>query len=112
MNKAWKKEQSQIVSALKQRGLILNGDVRCDSPGHNPKYLTYSLFDQSLKKVIAVSLTQVTAVEGVSNRMEKASLIKVLDQVKQKNLKVDQLTTDQHLQIKKYLREQKEGIDH
>ena len=32
--------------------------------------------------------------------------------MKQKNLKVDQLTTDQHLQIKKYLREQEEGIDH
>ena len=25
-NEAWKKEQSQIVSALKQRGLILSGD--------------------------------------------------------------------------------------
>ena len=111
-NKAWKKELSQIVSASKQRGLILSGDGRCDSPGHNAKYLTYSLFDQSLKKVIAVSLTQVTEVEGVSNRMEKKGLIKVLDEVKQKNSKVDQLTADQHLQIKKYLREQEEGINH
>ena len=42
--------------------------------------------------------------------MEKADLIKVVDEVKQKNLKVDQLTTDEHLQIKKYLREQDEGI--
>ena len=97
-NEAWKKEQSQIVSASKQRGLILSGDGRCDSPDSKAKYLTYSLFDQSLKKVIAVSLTQVTEVEGVSNRMEKASLIKVLDEVKQKNLKADQLTTDRHLQ--------------
>ena len=110
-NPAWKKEQSQIVSASKQRGLILSGDGRCDSSGHNAKYLTYSLFDQILKKVIAVSFTQVTEVEGVSNRMEKAGLIKVLDEVKQKNLKVDQLTTDGHLQIKKYLREQEEGIE-
>ena len=84
----------------------------CDSPCHNAKYLTYSLFDQSLKKDIAVSLTQATEVEGVSNRMEKAGLIKVLDEVKQKNLKAAQLTTDQHLQIKKYLREQEEDINH
>ena len=111
-NEAWKKEQSQIVSAWKQRGLILSGDGRCDSPGQNAKYLTYSLFDESLKKVIAVSLTQVTEVEGVSNRMEKARLIKVLDEVKQKNLKVEQLTNDRHLRIKKYLREQEDGIDH
>ena len=68
-------------------------------------------FKQSFKKVIAVSLTQVIEVEGVSNRMEKAGLIKVLDYVKQKNLKVEQLTTE-HLQIKKYLREQEEGTDH
>ena len=78
-NEAWKKEQSQIVSASKQRGLILSGDRLCVSAGHNVKYLTYSLFDQSFKKVIAVSLIQVTEVEGVSNRMEKAGLIKVLD---------------------------------
>ena len=57
-------------------------------------------------------MTQVTEVEGVSNGMEKVGLIKVLDEVKQKNLKVDQLTTDRHLQIKKYLRGQEEGIDH
>ena len=84
----------------------------CDSPCHNAKYLTYSLFDQSLKKDIAVSLTQATEVEGVSNRMEKAGLIKVLDEVKQNNLKAAQLTTDRHLQIKKYLREQEEDINH
>ena len=32
--------------------------------------------------------------------------------MKQKNLKVRQLTTDRHLQIKKYLREQEQGINH
>ena len=31
----------------------------------------FIFFDQSLKKVITVSLAQVTGVEGVSNRMEK-----------------------------------------
>ena len=63
-DEAWKKEQSQIF-LHRNRGLILSGDWRCDSPGHNAKYLTFSLFDESLKKVVAVSLTQVTEVEGV-----------------------------------------------
>ena len=111
-NEAWKKEESQIVFASKQVGLILSGNGCCDSPRHNAKYLTYSIFDQSFKKFIAVSLTQVTEMEGASNRMEKAGLIKVQTEVKQKNLKVHQLTTERHLQIKKYLREQEEGIDH
>ena len=58
-NKAWKKEQPQIVSASKQRELILSGDKRCDIPGHDAKCLTYSRFDQSFKNVVAVSLTHV-----------------------------------------------------
>ena len=45
-------------------------------------------------------------------KWKKAGRIKVLDEVKQKNLKVDQLTTDRHLQINKYLREQEEGINY
>ena len=95
---------------MKQRELILSWDGRCDSAGHNAKYLTYLLFDQSLKRVISVSLTQVTEVEGVSNKMEKTDLIEVPDEMKRNEIK--QLTTDQHLQAEKYLREQEEGIDH
>ena len=88
-NKAWKKEQSQIVSASKQSGLILGGDKLCDILGHDAKCLTNSHFDQGFKNFIAVSLTQITEVEGVSNKMEKAGLIKVLDELKQKNVNVD-----------------------
>ena len=111
-NKAWKKEQPQIVSALKQRGLILSADKRCHIPGHDTKCLTYSHFDQSFKNVVAVSLTQITEVEGVSNWTEKAGLIKVLDELKQKNVKVAQLITHRYLQIKKHLREQGQRINH
>ena len=74
-NEVQKREQSQIISASKQIGLILNEDRRRDSPGHNVKYLIYPLFDQSLKMALAVSLTQATEVDSVSNRMEKAGLL-------------------------------------
>ena len=62
--------------------------------GDNAKYLTYSLYDQ-IQKVIAISLTQVTEA-GSSNKMEKAGLIKTLQEVKGKEHKI----------------EQKEDIDH
>jgi len=74
--------------------------------------LTYSLFDQDLEKVTSVSVTQVTEVDGVSNRMEKAGLLKVLHEVKGHDVNIAQLTTDRHVQIKKYMREKEEGIDH
>lgn len=44
--------------------------------------------------------------------MEKTGLINVLDEGKNAGLKIKQLTTDRHLQIKKYLTEQEEDIDH
>ena len=67
---------------IEKKRINLKWDGHCDSPGHNAKY---SLFDQSLTKVIAVSLTQVTEVEGASNRTEKAGLIKVKYQKISKN---------------------------
>ena len=43
--------------------------------------------------------------------MEKAGLIKTLRKVKVKEQKIEGLTTDRHLQIKKYMCEQEEDID-
>ena len=100
-----------MLSTLQNKGVYLSGDGRCDSPGHNAKYLTYSLYDQTTNRVIGFSLTQVSEVEN-SNRMEKQGLMKVLADIKRKNIDIKQLTTDRHVQIKKYMREQEEDIDH
>ena len=46
---------------MKRHGVYhLSGDGRCDSPGHNAKYLTYSLMDKFTNRILAFSLTQVT----------------------------------------------------
>ena len=81
-----------MVSISKQRGLILSatGVVLAQVTMHNISLIKF--LNQSSKKVIPVSLSQLTEVEGVSNRMEKTRLIRVLNEVKQKNLTVDQLT--------------------
>ena len=89
-----------------QRYLILSGDGGCDSPGHNAKCLNYFLYDQDSKKILATSLTQLTEVGECSNQMEKAGLIKVLEEVKGKHLKIKSLATNSHCQIKKYMREE------
>ena len=44
--------------------------------------------------------------------MEKAGLIKILQEVKGKEHKIERLKTDRHLQIKKYMREPEEDIDY
>ena len=94
-----------------QDGCFFSGDGRCDSPGHNAKYLTYSFFDQCTRKVTAFSVTQVNEA-GNSNAMEKVGFKKVLSQLKDEGVQIQQLTTDRHVQVRKYLREHETEINH
>lgn len=103
---------ASLVSRLKVEGECkLSGDGRHDSPGHNAKYVTYSLMNQQTNEIIAFAVSQVTEA-GNSNRMEKHSFIKVLKEVKQKGIPIKQLTTDRHSGIRKYMREEEAEITH
>ena len=58
-----------------------------------------------------MSLTQVTEA-GSSNIMEKMGFIKVVDDIEKKGVKIKQITTDRHVQVRKYLREKRTDIQH
>ena len=95
---------------MKKKGHYrLSGDGRCDSPGHNAKYLTYSMFDQLKSKIISMAVTQVSEA-GNSNRMEKISFVKVLSKIKEKGLNIEPITTDRHTGIRKHMREKEKSI--
>ena len=102
-----------IIEEIKEGGNIidLSGDGRCDSPGHNAKYLTYSFIDKSTNKIVAFSLTQVMDT-GNSNRMEKMGFKKALASLKNQGINLEQITTDRHTQIGKYMREEEPTINH
>ena len=55
-------KSNAIIEKIKEEGNLTNlsGDRRCDSPGHNAKYLTYSFMDKNTNKIVAFLLTQVT----------------------------------------------------
>ena len=89
----------------------LSGDGRCDSPGHNAKYLTYSFIDRITNKIATFSLTQVSEVDN-SNQMEKKGFIKSLKTIKDEGLIPEQITTDRHTQIRKHMREKEPDISH
>ena len=56
---------------------VFSGEGRCDSPGHNAKYLTYTFLEHSINKIVAMPVTQFTKC-GNSNRMEKYGFQKLL----------------------------------
>ena len=90
---------------------VFSGDGRCDSPGHNAKYLTYTFLEHSINKIVAMSVTQFTECAN-SNRMEKYGFQKVLHGMEARDINIKQITTDRHAQIKKLMREEHPNISH
>ena len=73
---AWAKEQQNTLWQVKMKGAVsLNGDGRCDSPGHNAKYGTYTLLYDNTGKITAFSIVQVSEVTS-SNAMEMEGFIR------------------------------------
>ena len=67
--------------------------------------MTYSILDQASNKVIDMEICQCTQA-GNSNRMEKFAFVKVLNRLKNENIKIEMLTTDRHSQIRMHMREE------
>ena len=89
----------------------LCGDGRSDSPGHNAKYGTYSLMDESSEKIVDFSLVHVGEVSS-SNAMENEGCQRSLNNVLSKKIKIRSLTTDRHTQITSELRKKYPAIIH
>ena len=95
----------------KSNVIHLSGDGRPDSPGHNAKHLTYSLKDKSTSRTATFSLTQVTEA-GNSNLMEKMGFKKGLAFLKDQGIIAEQIRTDRHTQIRKFMRGEQPNINH
>ena len=112
IHKVYKTFQATLIDEAKALGsLNVSGNARCDSPGYNAKYSTYSLMNLTSNQVIDFPVVHVGTVEN-SSRMEKEGLIKVLDKVETLGIGIRSLTTDRHPQVIKYMREQRSHIIH
>ena len=102
VNQNYVQHSKEILMTMKRRGnCCLSGDGRCDSRGHNAKYLTYSFTDKEAGKIAAMSLIQVSEVDN-SNQMEKKGFMKRLPIFKDKTVTHTQIT----------MREKEPGINH
>ena len=86
-------QHRELLQSLKGERLILAGDGRCDSPGHNAKYGTYSIMHVTTEKILAFSLVQVSEVNN-SNCMEKEGLKRCLENLETDGQIIDILATD------------------
>ena len=104
---------ASLVNRLKNKGECkLSGDGRHDSPGHNAKYVTYSLMNLQTNEIVKFAVTKVTEA-GNSIRMGGwVCFTKALKEVKQKEICINQLITDRNTGIQKYMREEESKITH
>ena len=65
--KLWRNSQEWYVANLlsQERGLVLGGDGRADSPGHSAKFGTYSTIELQENAVINVAVVQVSPVTAL-----------------------------------------------
>ena len=106
ISEKWGVEKNAIVHELKKREKIsLSGDGRCDSPGHNAKYGTYTFMDNETHKIVDFTVIQVSEVSS-SNAMEKSGFERSLKNLEQCGVKIDCITTDRHLSISSFMDKQ------
>ncbi|KAK2549591.1 hypothetical protein P5673_029982 [Acropora cervicornis] len=98
VNKAWKEERSSVLDEVKSNGPVsLIGDGRCDSPGHNAKYCTYTMMTDE-GKVAAINVVQVTKVTS-SNAMEKEGFKRCIQDLAREEVSIKRIATDRHTSI-------------
>ena len=59
----WEEEKAEVLEEVRETagtGLVLAGDGRADSPGHCAKYGTYTLIEETTRKVVDFQIVQVT----------------------------------------------------
>ena len=111
VNKAWKEERSSVLDEVKSNGPVdLIGDGRCDSPGHNAKYCTYTMMTDE-GKVAAINVVQVTQVTS-SNAMEKEGFERCIQDLAREEVTIMRIATDRHTSISSSMKKDHGEIDH
>ena len=98
INDAWKKEEACVMEQLANQEVVnLNGDGRCDSPGHNAKYGTYTMMETDTGKIATFNVVQVSEVTS-SNAMEKEGFVRCINTLEE-SVNINRIATDRHISI-------------
>ena len=112
VNEAWEAESRRQIEKLTGKAVVnLNGDGRCDSPGHCAKYGTYTLMDDDTGDVVAFNVVQVSEVTS-SNAMEKEGFSRCIEMMESKDVTISRIATDRHVSISSSMNKDHPTINH
>lgn len=109
----WQIKQLDLITEIQRNGskVKIGGDARCCTPGHTPKYGSYSIMDLERNKVIDTQLVQSNVVPN-SYHMELEGLKRCFAFLDDNDIAVVNLVTDRHPSVKKYMRLEKLDVNH
>lgn len=130
-SQVWETQRDEHLAALAEAPVDLSGDVRCDSPGHSAKFLTYCFYSNQLGKILPSELVRVKEVkilivaaickldvgkctihiflfqcpeESASSKMEKEGCICGIAFLKLRDIIIHSFLTDRHSGIKAHMK--------
>ncbi|CAC5400755.1 unnamed protein product [Mytilus coruscus] len=109
----WMVIQGKLLDKVKasKRPLRLAGDGRCNSPGFNAKYCTYSLLDIETQHILAFVTIKVTET-GSSSKMDVEGFRRCMGYLLDKDFQIAVLATDPHVQITSVMDKQYPETEH
>ena len=112
IHRMYTQQKDIITGALRNKKLVVSGDGRCDSPGFNAKYGTYTIMDAQTSAIVGFNVIQVTEAEHSSSKMELVGCKRTMEDLKRDGLEIQTIATDRHVQIRKYLKDEHPNINH
>ena len=86
LNEALGAESNRQIDTLTSKAVVnLEGDGRCDSPGHCANYGIYTLMDEDTENVVAFNVIQVSEVSS-SSAMEKEGFTRCIEMLEGKGV--------------------------
>ena len=112
LNSSCEQQQLSVMEEARHKELVnLCGDARCDSPGHNAKYGTYTMMGEENGKVISFSLVQVNEVTSY-NAMERKGFKRCIDEIQNQGQTIHRIAINRHLSISSDMNKKYKDIKH
>lgn len=89
----WEEMRTNVWDILSKESVVLCGDGRNDSPGHNAKYCSYFLMEQFLEVIIDMDIVDMRETSGISTNMEVFGLKRLLERLAGKII-MSEIVTD------------------
>ena len=89
-----------VINSIRLRDLsLITGDGRMDSPGHCAQYCTYTVMENTTKKILSCITLDKREAGGKSTNLEKLGFVKSMTALRDKNVDIVEVITDAHMQI-------------